>query len=120
MHRRRSRLRPGGLRRDPSRRGSKFKVPGSTLGSSVPSSRFKVPGQTRNRIQLGTRNPEPERCVMGPQINVIGSFFPSWMLCAAIGIVAALLGRWLFKRTGLDPYVGTPAVVYYALGMLLQ
>ena len=22
---------------------------------------------------------------MGPQINVIGSFFPSWMLCAAIG-----------------------------------
>ena len=26
---------------------------------------------------------------MGPTINIIGSFFPSWMLCAAIGIVAA-------------------------------
>ena len=23
---------------------------------------------------------------MGPQINIIGSFFPSWMLCAAIDI----------------------------------
>ena len=39
---------------------------------------------------------------MGPQINIIGSFFPSWMLCAAIGIVAALLGRWLF-----DPHWGS-------------
>jgi len=26
---------------------------------------------------------------MGPQINVIGSFFPSWMLCALIGIASA-------------------------------
>ena len=56
---------------------------------------------------------------MGPQINVIGSFFPSWMLCAAIGIVAALLGRWLFIRTGLDPYVGPPALVYSSLGILV-
>ena len=56
---------------------------------------------------------------MGPQINVIGSFFPSWMLCAAIGIVAALLGRWLFKHTGVDPYVGPPALVYSSLGILV-
>ena len=27
---------------------------------------------------------------MGPQINVVGSFFPSWMLCATIGIVVTL------------------------------
>ena len=27
---------------------------------------------------------------MGPQINIIGSFFPSWMLCVVIGIAAAL------------------------------
>jgi YtcA family len=56
---------------------------------------------------------------MGPQINVIGSFFPSWMLCAAIGIAVALLGRWLFKRTDLDPYVGPPALVYSSLGILV-
>jgi len=56
---------------------------------------------------------------MGPQINVIGSFFPSWMLCALIGIVAALLGRWLFVRMGLDPYVGPPVLVYSSLGLLV-
>ncbi len=42
---------------------------------------------------------------MGPQINVIGSFFPSWMLCAAIGIVVAVLARVLFVRAGVDPYL---------------
>ena len=39
--------------------------------------------------------------VLGPQIDIIGSFFPSWMLCAVIGIVAALFGRWFFVLTGL-------------------
>jgi hypothetical protein len=57
---------------------------------------------------------------MGPQINVIGSFFPAWMLCAAIGIVAALLGRRLLVRTGLDPYVGPPALIYSSLGIFVM
>ena len=56
---------------------------------------------------------------MGPQINVIGSFFPSWMLCAAIGIVAALLARQLFVRAGVDPYLGPRALVYPSLAILV-
>ena len=56
---------------------------------------------------------------MGPQINIIGSFFPSWMLCGLIGIVAALLLRLLFIRTGIDPYVGPRALVYPSLAILV-
>jgi hypothetical protein len=56
---------------------------------------------------------------MGPQINIIGSFFPSWMLCALIGILAALLGRWLFIRLGIDPYVGPRPLVYSSLAILV-
>ena len=56
---------------------------------------------------------------MGPQINVIGSFFPSWMLCAAIGIGAAVVARWLFVRVGLDPYIGPRALVYASLAVLV-
>ena len=56
---------------------------------------------------------------MGPQINVIGSFFPSWMLCAVIGIVVTLLVRRLFVRAGVDPYVGPPALVYASLAILV-
>ena len=56
---------------------------------------------------------------MGPQLNLIGSFFPSWMLCAAIGIVVALLGRRLFVRVGIDPFVLAPALVYPSLALLV-
>ena len=56
---------------------------------------------------------------MGPQINIIGSFFPSWMLCAVIGIIAALLGRRLFVRAGLDPYIGPRVLVYSSLAVLV-
>ena len=56
---------------------------------------------------------------MGPQINVIGSFFPSWMLCAAIGIVVALIGRFVFVRLGVDPYLGPRALVYPSLAILV-
>jgi hypothetical protein len=56
---------------------------------------------------------------MGPQINIIGSFFPSWMLCLLIGIVAALIVRRLLVHTGIDPYVGPRALVYPSLAILV-
>lgn len=56
---------------------------------------------------------------MGPQIDVIGSFFPSWMLCAAIGIAVAILARRLFVRVGVDPHVGPRALVYPSLAILV-
>jgi len=56
---------------------------------------------------------------LGPQINVIGSFFPSWMLCAAIGIGVAVIARRLFVRMGVDPYVGPRALVYPSLAILV-
>ena len=56
---------------------------------------------------------------MGPVINIVGSFFPSWMLCAVIGIVAALLARRLFVWARLDPYMGPRALVYGSLAILV-
>ena len=56
---------------------------------------------------------------MGPQINVIGSFFPSWMLCAAIGVVIAVIARQVFLRVGVDSYVGPRALVYPSLALLV-
>ncbi len=56
---------------------------------------------------------------MGPQINLIGSFFPSWMLCAAIGIAATALARQLFVRARVDAYLGPRALVYPSLAILI-
>jgi len=52
---------------------------------------------------------------LGPQINVVGSFFPSWMLCAGIGIGVAVLARALFQRVGVDSYLGPRTLVYPSL-----
>jgi hypothetical protein len=56
---------------------------------------------------------------MGPEINLVGSFFPSWMLCAAIGLVVTLLARRVLVRVGVDPYLGPPVLVYTSLAVLV-
>jgi len=56
---------------------------------------------------------------MGPQLNVVGSFFPSWMLCATVGVVVALIARRVFVRVGVDPYLGPRALVYPSLALLV-
>ena len=56
---------------------------------------------------------------MGPRINIVGSFFPSWILCAVIGIAVAFLVRRLLVRAGIDPYVGPRALFYPSLAILV-
>ena len=56
---------------------------------------------------------------MGPQINVVGSLFPSWMLCATIGIVAALVARRVLVQAGIDAYVSPRPLVYLSLTVLV-
>jgi YtcA family len=56
---------------------------------------------------------------MGPQLNIIGSFFPSWMLCTSIGIALAIVAKRLFVRVGIDPYVGPGGLVYPSLALLV-
>ncbi len=56
---------------------------------------------------------------MGPRINIVGSFFPSWILCAVIGIAAAFLARRLLVRAGIDPYVGPRVLFYPSLAILV-
>jgi len=56
---------------------------------------------------------------MGPQINVVGSLFPSWMLCATIGILATLVARRLLVRAGIDEYVSPRPLVYLSLAVFV-
>jgi hypothetical protein len=58
-------------------------------------------------------------CRASPQINVLGSFFPAWMLSIGIGIVGTLLLRRLFVRTRLEPYLGVVPLVYFCLCVLV-
>jgi len=38
-------------------------------------------------------------CSWAPAIDVMGSLFPAWLLCIALGILLAVLTRWLLLRS---------------------
>lgn len=57
-------------------------------------------------------------CNGSPSVDVIGSFFPVWMLCLTIGIVLTFIARSLLVRVRLDPEVGPVAIFYPALVVL--
>jgi cytosine/uracil/thiamine/allantoin permease len=52
-----------------------------------------------------------------PSLNIFGTFFPSWMLCALIGVAVAAVAAKLIGRAGLRAELGPPLVVYPAIGL---
>jgi hypothetical protein len=59
-------------------------------------------------------------CDGAPSRNILGSYFPSWMVCALLGIVAALVARAVLKRTGLLQELPAPLVVLLAFGCVVN
>jgi hypothetical protein len=53
-------------------------------------------------------------CSSAPSRNILGSYFPSWMICALIGMVATVALRALLAKTGVDAALPMPIVVYLA------
>jgi YtcA-like protein len=55
-------------------------------------------------------------CDGAPSRNILGSYFPSWMVCALIGLVLALVARAVLKATGLLQELPAPLAVLLAFG----
>jgi hypothetical protein len=54
-------------------------------------------------------------CDGAPSRNILGSYFPSWMVCALVGIAAAVIGRAILKATGLLGELPAPLAVLLAI-----
>jgi hypothetical protein len=55
-------------------------------------------------------------CDGSPSRNILGSYFPSWMVCALLGLALALAARAIFKASGLLEELPVPLVVMLAIG----
>lgn len=55
-------------------------------------------------------------CDGAPSRNILGSYFPSWMVCALVGLVLMLVARAVLKVTGLLEELPAPLVVLLAFG----
>ncbi len=56
-------------------------------------------------------------CDGAPSRNILGSYFPSWMVCALVGIALALAARAIFKASGLLEELPVPFVVMLAIAL---
>ena len=56
-------------------------------------------------------------CERVPSINLLGAYFPSWMLCLLVGVALTLVVRWALAATSLEPWIGPRGLVYPALAL---
>ena len=58
-------------------------------------------------------------CSYAPSVYAFGSYFPSWLLCAAIGIIGAVLVRVVFIRLQIDDFLPLRLLVYIAVAVII-
>jgi hypothetical protein len=58
-------------------------------------------------------------CSREPSLNILGSFFPAWILCGVIGILLTILVRLAFVRLNFERELWLPLVVYPCLAACL-
>lgn len=59
-------------------------------------------------------------CSHSPTLDVAGSFFPSWMICLAVGITISGGLRAFLQPRKLDAGIGPLVVFYPAVALLLS
>lgn len=57
-------------------------------------------------------------CGRAPSVDIIGSFFPVWMVCLTIGVVLAFVTRYFLLRHHLESEVGPVALFYPSVVVL--
>jgi YtcA family len=50
-------------------------------------------------------------------MDLLGSYFPAWMLCAVVGVVVAVVIRQVLTMAGVAEYVVAPLLTYAGLAL---
>jgi hypothetical protein len=70
--------------------------------------RWTVPGAVASTLLVAG-------CSRAPSFNILGSFFPAWILCGLIGILLAAVTRLFFVRIKLESQLSPMILVYPCL-----
>ncbi len=58
-------------------------------------------------------------CARSPSFNVLGSYFPGWIICIVVGVLAASLLAILIKRLGWERGIPALPLFYFSLALLI-
>ena len=50
-----------------------------------------------------------------PTIDILGSYFPAWMICIVSGLTLTLIAHWIVQMCHLKPYLGPAPLIYPCL-----
>ena len=50
-----------------------------------------------------------------PTIDLLGSYFPAWMICIVSGLTLTLVAHWIVQRCDLKPFLGPAPLIYSCL-----
>ena len=56
---------------------------------------------------------------MAPSINILGSFFPAWLISIAIGLILTAIVHWVLAATNTAHYLRPAGLAYTSLAFLL-
>ena len=52
-------------------------------------------------------------CSRAPSFEILGSFFPAWLVCLALGLVLTVAGHWILSRVRV--VLAVPILTYPSL-----
>ena len=58
-------------------------------------------------------------CNTSPVQNIVGSYFPAWMLCAVFGIILTVIIYVIFVKINIDEFIPAKLLIYLGLAISL-
>jgi YtcA-like protein len=53
-----------------------------------------------------------------PTVDILGSYFPAWMVCIISGLTLTLVVHWIVQVCYLKPYLGPAPLIYSCLTII--
>jgi hypothetical protein len=50
-----------------------------------------------------------------PTVDILGSYFPAWMVCIVSGLTLTLIAHWIVQICHLKPFLGPAPLIYSCL-----
>jgi hypothetical protein len=56
-------------------------------------------------------------CRQAPTFNILGSFFPAWLICMFAGVILAVVANRILVRFRLDNEIVLPILIYPCMAL---
>src|SRR4029077_11383283 len=76
------------------------------------------PGGRRRRPRPTEHDASFVRDAVSPTIDVLGSYFPAWMVCTFLGLAATIVARQILVGLRLDAHLRPAGLVYVCMMVL--